>query len=63
VVSLLIAAAELHVRADLRVVDAAEQSLDAEPGTGKRQSALTGRSEARRNEAGPGETATESAIG
>jgi DNA-binding PadR family transcriptional regulator len=58
VVSLLITAAELHIRADLGVVDAAEQSLDAELDTGNLQPA-----QARRNEAGPGETAPESAIG
>ncbi len=45
VVSLLITAAELHVRADLGVVDAAEQSLEPELGAGKRRSALAGRSE------------------
>ena len=63
VVSLLITAAELHIRADLGVVNAAEQRLDAEPGTGERHSAPAGTSEAGWNGAGPGETATESAIG
>jgi DNA-binding PadR family transcriptional regulator len=62
VVSLLITAAELHIRADLGVVDAAEQSLDAELDPGKLQSARA-RNEAGRSEAGPGETAPESATG
>ncbi len=63
VVSLLITAAELHVRADLGVVDAAEQSLEPELAAGKRRSALAGRREAGRPGLGPGEKATESAIG
>jgi DNA-binding PadR family transcriptional regulator len=61
--SLLITAAELHIRADLGVVDAAEQSLDAELDAGRLQAAQAGRNEAGGNEAGPGETAPESAIG
>jgi DNA-binding PadR family transcriptional regulator len=63
VVSLLITAAELHVRADLGVVDAAEQGLEPELGAARRQPAVAGSSEAGRSESGPGAGAAESAIG
>lgn len=33
--SLLITAAELHIRADLGVIDAAEKTLTADPATGQ----------------------------
>jgi len=63
VVSLLITAAELHVRADLGVVDAAEQSFEPELGAAQRQSAPAGSGEASRSESRPARGEAESAMG
>ncbi len=56
VVSVLITAAELHVRADLGVIDAAEQALTPRAGTSAQQ-------DARQDTAAAGQTAAESAAG